>query len=853
VFLETNGQIVLEAENGLVTNRNGHSWSPATNIAGFSGASFLAAMPNTGVNRSSDYINVAPEVQFQVRFAQAGTYHVWVRGYGESFADDSVHVGLNGARQTTGETISDFAVLPSSWSWAGYSMDRTRRATLAVPSAGIHTINVWMREDGFRLDRLLLTTNPAFTPTGQGPAESPRETSNPVLSVNPTALAFNSTAGTSPAAQSFGITNNGGGSLNWSIQSNQSWATVNPSSGTGAATVTVNINSAGMGAGTFTADLTVNSNGAGSPATVRITLTIGAAPTPRLSVNPTSLAFAAMAGQAAGSQNLAITNAGGGTLNWTVSKTQSWLAISPTTGSGSGAPQVSATASGLTAGSYSDTIRVEAPGAANSPVLIPVNFTVSAPQSSTSTQAPIPNVTGNQFYVATNGSANGDGSQARPWDLQTALNHPASVKPGDTIWVRGGVYGNRGQFNARLRGTETKPIIVRAFPGERATLNASLQAGCCGAYSDPNAGAYMWFWGLEIRDDQQNRAFHAMDIYAKGSRIINMVVHDCLVGMGWWRGAEEGEVHGTLSYYNGYIGSNRGHGHGLYSQNRNGRKLVTDNIFFGNFGFGLHLYASGSSAVRNYTVEGNVSWNSGMPSGGTGDNLFAAGGEGGLQGMIIRNNHSYSSPGHENYNRFGWDPGEDAVITDNYFIGGFFPIEFAGWRSLTFQNNTIYGSQYTGSAKAFGRDLRSWNVNNNRYFGFDRRFLESSTTNFAGWKSSTGWDSNSTLSTSRPTGTWTFVRPNKYEPGRANIIVYNWDRRSTVPVDVSGVLEVGKRYEVRDAQNFYGPPALEGVYAGGALQLPMNLTASAPVLGGARVQPPHTDPEFNVFVLLPKP
>src|SRR5580704_17034433 len=43
-------------------------------------------------------------------------------------------------------------------------------------------------------------------------------------------------------------------------------------------------------------------------------------------------------------------------------------------------------------------------------------------------------------YVAPGGTSQGTGSLDRPWDLQTALSQPASVQPGDTIWVRGGTY-----------------------------------------------------------------------------------------------------------------------------------------------------------------------------------------------------------------------------------------------------------------------------------------------------------------------------------------------------------------------------------------------------------------------------
>jgi hypothetical protein len=38
----------------------------------------------------------------------------------------------------------------------------------------VHTINVWMREDGFVFDKLVLTTSATYTPTGSGPPSSPR-------------------------------------------------------------------------------------------------------------------------------------------------------------------------------------------------------------------------------------------------------------------------------------------------------------------------------------------------------------------------------------------------------------------------------------------------------------------------------------------------------------------------------------------------------------------------------------------------------------------------------------------------------------------------------------------------------
>ena len=45
-----------------------------------------------------------------------------------------------------------------------------------------------------------------------------------------------------------------------------------------------------------------------------------------------------------------------------------------------------------------------------------------------------PAYAGADFFVSPNGSSGADGSPRAPWDIATALAHPASVKPGDRIW-----------------------------------------------------------------------------------------------------------------------------------------------------------------------------------------------------------------------------------------------------------------------------------------------------------------------------------------------------------------------------------------------------------------------------------
>ena len=48
---------------------------------------------------------------------------------------------------------------------------------MIIQSSGFHAPTLWLREDGIRLDRLLLTTDTTYLPTGFGPVESVRQTS----------------------------------------------------------------------------------------------------------------------------------------------------------------------------------------------------------------------------------------------------------------------------------------------------------------------------------------------------------------------------------------------------------------------------------------------------------------------------------------------------------------------------------------------------------------------------------------------------------------------------------------------------------------------------------------------------
>src|SRR5215475_14047196 len=66
------------------------------------------------------------------------------------------------------------------------------------------------------------------------------------------------------------------------------------------------------------------------------------------------------------------------------------------------------------------------------------------------------------IFVAPNGRPGNSGSKGSPMDLATALAPRSPVRPGDTIWLRGGVY--RGAFESAINGSAGAPITVRAYP-----------------------------------------------------------------------------------------------------------------------------------------------------------------------------------------------------------------------------------------------------------------------------------------------------------------------------------------------------------------------------------------------------
>jgi hypothetical protein len=342
---------------------------------------------------------------------------------------------------------------------------------------------------------------------------------------------------------------------------------------------------------------------------------------------------------------------------------------------------------------------------------------------------------------------------------------------------------------------------------------------------------------------------------APNTKFINLVVRDSGNGFAFWSQARDSEIYGAILYNNGWQGV-RGHGHGIYTQNSAGVKVIEDVISFNNFSTGMKAYGSGNAFVRGYRFLGNVAFNAGsISTTGKEWNILIGqeSGGNGLSDIVASQNVAWHSEAITRSFNLGYNSvNEDVVAEGNYVTG---PFDVWQFRSATVRNNTVYSatSRVMELRLASGQSTSGYGFGGNQYFGGSTstpfRYAGQNLT-FANWRSTTGLDAGSSHTSSQPTGTRVIVRPNRYEAGRANVVVINWSRQGTVQADLSGVLQPGDTYEVRNAQDFYAAPVVSGTYGGGSVTLPMTGLSVAQPVGNAPRRAEPTGPEFNVFVVL---
>jgi hypothetical protein len=371
---------------------------------------------------------------------------------------------------------------------------------------------------------------------------------------------------------------------------------------------------------------------------------------------------------------------------------------------------------------------------------------------------------GSEHWVAADGKADGAGTRESPWDLATAISGARKVEPGATLWVKGGTY--KGSFEAKLAGREGAPIVVRAVPGERATiLDSGLRVVA--------PATHLWIRDLEIagsvpvekRVTSEKGSWpkdlpgaDGVNIHAGADiRLLNCVIRDNVgSGVGWWAEAVGGEIHGCIILGNGWKGPDRGHGHSIYTQNREeAKKTISACILSAGFdgSYTMHAYGSGKAYVDHFVIEDNIAFGRGP---------FLVGGGRPSRDIVVRRNVLHGIGMQVGYTA---PENEDCEVRDNVIAGG---------------------------GLSINRYKKAVDEGNLRNFKGDRAVLI----------------------------------PNKVDPDRAHVAVLG----APGTLQVEGFLKPGQAWRLFDARDFYGKPVLEGKAEGGTIALPPSAPFAAFVL-----------------------
>lgn len=342
----------------------------------------------------------------------------------------------------------------------------------------------------------------------------------------------------------------------------------------------------------------------------------------------------------------------------------------------------------------------------------------------------------------TPGTENGTGSIDQPWDLQTALSQqPDRVNSGDTIWLHEGIYN--GRFVSTLESLETnKYITVSAFKNDKVVLNGNI-ASTRNAVLEVK-GKQITFknfhitWLGDFSRDEKDSNFEVCvgirHLTGENCRFYNLRIYNNPgLGFGSWKHAAGSVIEDCMIYYNGFIAKDgKGRGEGIYVQNKSDQKrLIKNNIIFNNYYKGIEVWSAGKKAdfqfVKNITLDHNLVFNSGTPSGRFFDNVIVASndrtGLNRAHNIKVLDNVFYHNTRQDNGNLFGDAPSltlgfvqkapiEDVIVDGNIIVGGYNGLRLLEAKSIQFTNNTVHtGIVQVGPS--ISKYFQDWNVNGN--------------------------------------------------------------------------------------------------------------------------------------------
>ncbi len=158
------GITVMEAEVYYdLLPRSGACWFENNTFPGASNNAYMQSPDINSFTGTNDYIlNNSPGVRYRINFTQTGN-HYWYAlvSYPDEYSD-SYHLGLNG--NILLQHMTPYGdVEANTWGWSDHNSGNNM-AVFDVPAVGQYDLVVYMREPNFRIDKIIVVSDPSNSP-----------------------------------------------------------------------------------------------------------------------------------------------------------------------------------------------------------------------------------------------------------------------------------------------------------------------------------------------------------------------------------------------------------------------------------------------------------------------------------------------------------------------------------------------------------------------------------------------------------------------------------------------------------------------------------------------------------------
>ena len=486
-------------------------------------------------------------------------------------------------------------------------------------------------------------------------------------------------------------------------------------------------------------------------------------------------------------------------------------------------------------------------------------------------------------HSKTPGTEVGNGSLTSPWDLQTALSQKTEiVNSGDAIWLHEGIYN--GRFVSTIESLEpNRYITVSAFENEIVILNGNVEStkqsvldvqGKQVIYKNFDI-TFLGDFSRDENDTDFEVSCGLRHLSGVNCRFYNLRIYNIPgLGMGSWKNGGGTTIQDCMIYNNGYISKDgKGRGEGIYVQNRSDEeRLIKNNIIFNNYYKGIEVWSAGKRAnyqyVKNITLDHNIIFNSGSPSGMSKDNVIVASADrNGIniaQNIKVLNNILYHNTDVKNAQVNGdaasltlgfykKAPVEDVIVDNNIVIGRNNALRLLYAKSLIFTNNTVY-SGYVSVAQSIDDNIypSEWVFNSNSIFtknGTPFVMDMNKKYTLTKWETRYGNKYNSVFKNIRefdlkPILT---ISKNEYKNDSYTAVLYDKDNQD-ITVDFSEYkIKTNTNYTIYDAENPNIVLKSGTLTNGFKITFPMQLTDFEQPLHNTKAE--KTESNFGVFII----